>query len=69
MSQATAAPSGYSGRMPPIYTDPPPSRGWFTPVLLGWVALLAMVAVATWLGFESVDRLVAQHPSGAEALR
>jgi hypothetical protein len=50
--------------MAPIYPDPPPSRGWRAPVLLGWIWLLAMVAMAAWLAFASVDAFVAQDEHG-----
>ena len=62
------APSAYWSRMP-VYTDPPPSRGWFVPVLLGWISLLAILAFTAWLGFASVDAFMAQQVSGAGAIQ
>lgn len=53
----------------PVYTDPPPSRGWFLPVLLGWTSLLAILAVAVWLGFASFDAFMAQQVSGAAVMQ
>ena len=53
----------------PVYTDPPPSRGWFLPVLLGWISLLAILALAVWVGFASGDAFMAQQVSDAGAMQ
>lgn len=48
--------------MGPAYPDPQrPRHSWFWPVLLGWLSLASMTAIAVWLTVSTVANLREHH--------